>query len=127
MSLIFKDLHGPVSIYLSWTSSGPVLRAEEGDLIRVVFKNEASRPYSVQAHGVQYTIDQEGTLYSDRYQGLWFLKDNEDYSVALKSTSFLLFFFLLWLHTGNQLLKVKEKKQNEFHIYASQRANVPTL
>ncbi|RVE55422.1 hypothetical protein OJAV_G00236480, partial [Oryzias javanicus] len=47
---------------------GPVLRAEEGDIIRVVFKNKASRPYSIQAHGVQYTIDQEGTLYS-RYQG----------------------------------------------------------
>uniref|UniRef100_A0A3P9KBJ3 ferroxidase n=1 Tax=Oryzias latipes TaxID=8090 RepID=A0A3P9KBJ3_ORYLA len=61
---------------MQWTSEqehlgilGPVLRAEEGDIIRVVFKNKASRPYSIQAHGVQYTIDQDGTLYNNRYKG----------------------------------------------------------
>ncbi|XP_034035380.1 ceruloplasmin [Thalassophryne amazonica] len=42
---------------------GPVLRAEEGDTIRVVFKNKASRPYSIQPHGVQYSIEQDGTPY----------------------------------------------------------------
>uniref|UniRef100_A0A1A8FV06 Hephaestin n=1 Tax=Nothobranchius korthausae TaxID=1143690 RepID=A0A1A8FV06_9TELE len=42
---------------------GPVVRAEEKDTIRVVFKNLASRPYSIQPHGVQYTIEQDGTLY----------------------------------------------------------------
>uniref|UniRef100_A0A7N6AWG4 ferroxidase n=1 Tax=Anabas testudineus TaxID=64144 RepID=A0A7N6AWG4_ANATE len=42
---------------------GPVLRAEEKDTIRVVFKNKASRSYSIQPHGVQYSIEQEGTLY----------------------------------------------------------------
>uniref|UniRef100_A0A4W6F7P2 ferroxidase n=1 Tax=Lates calcarifer TaxID=8187 RepID=A0A4W6F7P2_LATCA len=35
---------------------GPVLRAEEKDTIRVVFKNKASRPYSIQPHGVQYRV-----------------------------------------------------------------------
>uniref|UniRef100_A0A3B3HM20 Ceruloplasmin n=1 Tax=Oryzias latipes TaxID=8090 RepID=A0A3B3HM20_ORYLA len=38
---------------------GPVLRAEEGDIIRVVFKNKASRPYSIQAHGVLETAKTE--------------------------------------------------------------------
>ncbi|KAG7280767.1 hypothetical protein CRUP_037697 [Coryphaenoides rupestris] len=42
---------------------GPVLRAEEKDTIQVVFKNKASRPYSIQPHGVQYSIEQDGTLY----------------------------------------------------------------
>ncbi|XP_067085759.1 ceruloplasmin [Osmerus mordax] len=42
---------------------GPVIRAEEEDTIKVVFKNNAKRPYSVQPHGVQYSIEQEGTLY----------------------------------------------------------------
>ncbi|XP_028443548.1 ceruloplasmin-like [Perca flavescens] len=42
---------------------GPVLRAEEKDNIKVVFKNKASRPYSIQPHGVQYSIEQDGTLY----------------------------------------------------------------
>uniref|UniRef100_A0A7N6FBG5 ferroxidase n=1 Tax=Anabas testudineus TaxID=64144 RepID=A0A7N6FBG5_ANATE len=35
---------------------GPVLRAEEKDTIRVVFKNKASRSYSIQPHGVQYRV-----------------------------------------------------------------------
>ncbi|CAB1420472.1 unnamed protein product [Pleuronectes platessa] len=42
---------------------GPVLRAEERDTINVVFKNKASRPYSIQPHGVQYDVEQDGTLY----------------------------------------------------------------
>ncbi|XP_061594625.1 ceruloplasmin isoform X1 [Cololabis saira] len=42
---------------------GPVLRAEEKDTIKVMFKNKASRPYSIQPHGVQYSIEQDGTLY----------------------------------------------------------------
>ncbi|KAK9962618.1 hypothetical protein ABG768_007975 [Culter alburnus] len=32
---------------------GPILRAEVGERIQVVFKNNASRPYSVHAHGVK--------------------------------------------------------------------------
>ncbi|KAM8745224.1 ceruloplasmin [Acanthopagrus schlegelii] len=42
---------------------GPVLRAEEKDTIKVVFKNKASRAYSIQPHGVQYSVEQDGTLY----------------------------------------------------------------
>ncbi|XP_073673584.1 ferroxidase HEPHL1-like [Garra rufa] len=32
---------------------GPIIRAEVGERIQVVFKNKASRPYSVHAHGVK--------------------------------------------------------------------------
>ncbi|XP_036371952.1 ceruloplasmin [Megalops cyprinoides] len=43
---------------------GPVIRAEVADTIRVTFRNNATRPYSIQPHGVQYSIKQEGTLYN---------------------------------------------------------------
>ncbi|XP_053179120.1 ceruloplasmin [Scomber japonicus] len=47
---------------------GPVLRAEEKDTIKVVFKNKATRPYSIQPHGVQYSIEQDGTLYHNELE-----------------------------------------------------------
>ncbi|KAF3835415.1 hypothetical protein F7725_027973, partial [Dissostichus mawsoni] len=47
---------------------GPVLRAEEKDTIKVVFKNKASRPYSIQPHGVQYSIEDSGTLYHNELE-----------------------------------------------------------
>ncbi|XP_075124940.1 ceruloplasmin-like [Leptodactylus fuscus] len=43
---------------------GPVILAKVGDTIKVTFKNNASRPYSIQAHGVSYSKDMEGALYS---------------------------------------------------------------
>jgi FtsP/CotA-like multicopper oxidase with cupredoxin domain len=44
---------------------GPILRAEVGDTIKVVFKNNASRPYSVHPHGVFYEKASEGAMYAD--------------------------------------------------------------
>jgi FtsP/CotA-like multicopper oxidase with cupredoxin domain len=44
---------------------GPVLRAEVGDTIKVVFKNNASRPYSMHPHGVFYDKASEGSMYAD--------------------------------------------------------------
>ena len=44
---------------------GPVLRAEVGDTIKVVFKNNASRPYSMHPHGVFYEKTSEGSMYVD--------------------------------------------------------------
>lgn len=44
---------------------GPLLQAEVGDTIRVVFKNNASRPYSMHPHGVIYDKASEGALYND--------------------------------------------------------------
>uniref|UniRef100_H3CCD3 ferroxidase n=1 Tax=Tetraodon nigroviridis TaxID=99883 RepID=H3CCD3_TETNG len=56
-----KMLRSPEELHLGIL--GPVLRAEEKDRISVVFKNKASRPYSIQPHGVQYSVEQDGTLY----------------------------------------------------------------
>ena len=42
---------------------GPVLHAEVGDTIKVVFKNKATHPYSMHAHGVAYEKSSEGTAY----------------------------------------------------------------
>lgn len=44
---------------------GPLIRAEVGDTIRVVFKNNASQPYSMHPHGVFYTRPNEGVPLGD--------------------------------------------------------------
>jgi hephaestin len=41
---------------------GPVIHAEVGDTIRVVFRNHGTHPYSIHPHGVSYTSDMEGAL-----------------------------------------------------------------
>lgn len=48
---------------------GPMIRAQVGDTIRVVFRNQASRPYSMHPHGVFYDKDSEGALYEDGTAG----------------------------------------------------------
>ncbi|XP_018424392.1 PREDICTED: ceruloplasmin-like [Nanorana parkeri] len=42
---------------------GPVIRAQVGDTIEVIFKNNASHPYSIQVHGVNHRKDMEGAVY----------------------------------------------------------------
>ena len=42
---------------------GPVLHAEVGDTIKVVFKNNATHAYSMHPHGVAYEKASEGTAY----------------------------------------------------------------
>ena len=44
---------------------GPVIRAEVGDKIKVVFKNNLSFPASIHAHGVLYSKSSEGAPYND--------------------------------------------------------------
>lgn len=44
---------------------GPVIRAEVGDTIKVVFRNNASFPFSLHPHGVAYSRDSEGAMYGD--------------------------------------------------------------
>lgn len=44
---------------------GPVIRGEVGDVIEVVFKNKATRPYSIHPQGVRYDKANEGSLYND--------------------------------------------------------------
>ncbi|HEU5403055.1 MAG TPA: multicopper oxidase domain-containing protein [Terriglobales bacterium] len=48
---------------------GPVLRAEVGDTIKVVFKNNATHPFSMHPHGVLYQKDAEGADYNDKTSG----------------------------------------------------------
>jgi len=48
---------------------GPLLRASVGDTIRVVFRNQASHPFSMHPHGVIYTKDSEGAPYQDGTSG----------------------------------------------------------
>jgi hephaestin len=48
---------------------GPVIRAAVGDTIKVVFRNLATRPYSMHPHGVFYNKDSEGAPYNDGRTG----------------------------------------------------------
>jgi FtsP/CotA-like multicopper oxidase with cupredoxin domain len=48
---------------------GPILRGEVGDTIHVVFKNNATHPASIHAHGVFYNKDSEGASYDDGTSG----------------------------------------------------------
>ncbi len=48
---------------------GPLLRAEVGDTIEVVFKNNTQRSVTMHPHGVFYTKSSEGAPYADGTQG----------------------------------------------------------
>ncbi|XP_063109706.1 coagulation factor V isoform X1 [Cavia porcellus] len=54
---------------------GPIIRAEVDDVIQVHFKNLASRPYSIHAHGLSYEKSSEGRSYDDDSPE-WFQDDN---------------------------------------------------
>ena len=41
---------------------GPVLRAEVGDTLRVVVRNNARQPYSLHVHGLRYAASSEGAM-----------------------------------------------------------------
>ncbi len=61
---------------------GPILRGAVGDTIKVVFKNNATHPYSMHPHGVLYEKDSEGADYNDGTSS----KDKEDGCVAPGAT-----------------------------------------
>jgi len=48
---------------------GPLIRGVVGDTIRVVFRNNGDRPYSVHPHGVLYDKSSEGVPYNDGTAG----------------------------------------------------------
>ena len=48
---------------------GPILRGAVGDTIKIVFKNNATHPYSMHPHGVLYEKDSEGADYNDSTSG----------------------------------------------------------
>ncbi|XP_076602278.1 coagulation factor V [Chaetodon auriga] len=55
---------------------GPVIKAEVGQSIMVVFRNNANRPYSLHPNGVSYTKQTEGLSYEDGSK-YWYKYDNE--------------------------------------------------
>lgn len=61
---------------------GPVLRGEVGDSIKVFFKNNASRPFSMHPHGLLYQKNSEGSGYNDGTTG----EDKADDAVAPGAT-----------------------------------------
>ncbi len=61
---------------------GPVIRGVVGDTIQVVFKNNATLPYTVHPHGVFYAKNSEGAPYDDGTGG----PDKADDSVAPGAT-----------------------------------------
>ncbi|XP_038613796.1 coagulation factor V [Tachyglossus aculeatus] len=67
------DLRGEYEEHLGIL--GPVIRAEVDDVIKVHFKNLASRPYSLHAHGLSYDKLSEGKSYEDEMPE-WFKKDD---------------------------------------------------
>jgi hypothetical protein len=56
---------------------GPILYGEVGDTLKIFFKNNTSRPYSMHPHGLLYQKDSEGSSYNDGTSG----KDKEDDAV----------------------------------------------
>lgn len=61
---------------------GPMIRAEVGDTIKIVFRNNAAFPASMHPHGVFYEKSSEGALYKDGTEG----KDKEDDGVPTGGT-----------------------------------------
>ncbi|CAL8321322.1 unnamed protein product [Merluccius merluccius] len=55
---------------------GPLIKAEVGQTIMVVFMNKASHPYSLHPNGVSYTKRTEGLSYEDESK-YWYKYDNE--------------------------------------------------
>jgi len=48
---------------------GPLIRAEVGDSIRIIFRNNTHLRVTMHAHGVSYTKDAEGAMYNDNTSG----------------------------------------------------------
>ena len=61
---------------------GPLIHAEVGDTIKIVFKNNATHPFGMHPHGVLYLKDSEGADYNDGTVG----PDREDGCVAPGAT-----------------------------------------
>lgn len=68
------DIRGEMDEHLGIL--GPVIKAEVGQTIMVVFRNNANRPYSLHPNGVSYTKLTEGLSYEDDSKH-WYKYDNE--------------------------------------------------
>jgi hephaestin len=65
----FKSLKPRVPAWEHLGFLGPLLRAEVGDTIKVVLKNNTRRPVSLHPHGVSYKKSSEGAPYNDGTAG----------------------------------------------------------
>ncbi|KAK3522186.1 hypothetical protein QTP70_027002 [Hemibagrus guttatus] len=45
--------HSAVSVSMQPDTTGPIIKAEVGEVLQIIFLNKASRPYSIQPHGVK--------------------------------------------------------------------------
>ena len=61
---------------------GPIFHGEVGDAFKIIFRNNATHPYSMHPHGVLYEKDSEGADYNDNTTA----KDKEDGCVAPGAT-----------------------------------------
>ncbi|KAM3607792.1 uncharacterized protein V6R79_014032 [Siganus canaliculatus] len=73
-SFTIPEIRGEIDEHLGIL--GPVIKAEVGQTIIVVFKNNANRPYSIHPNGVSYTKQTEGLSYEDESNS-WYQYDNE--------------------------------------------------
>ncbi|XP_013885500.1 coagulation factor V [Austrofundulus limnaeus] len=73
-SFTTPDIRGEMDEHLGIL--GPVIKAEIGQTIMIVFKNKANRPYSLHPNGVSYTKLSEGLSYEDGCK-YWYKYDNE--------------------------------------------------
>ncbi|XP_070770909.1 coagulation factor V [Enoplosus armatus] len=73
-SFTIPDIRGEIDEHLGIL--GPIIKAEVGQSIMVVFRNKASRPYSLHPNGVTYTKQTEGLSYDDGSK-YWYKYDNE--------------------------------------------------
>ncbi|KAM7407046.1 hypothetical protein PAMA_002993 [Pampus argenteus] len=68
------DIRGEMDEHLGIL--GPVIKAEVGQTIMVVFRNNANRPYSIHPNGVSYSKSTEGLSYEDGSK-YWHKYDND--------------------------------------------------
>ena len=61
----FKTLKPRTDAWAHLGMIGPVVRAEVGDTIHIVFKNNGHHPFTLHPHGVFYKKDSEGAEYND--------------------------------------------------------------
>jgi hephaestin len=61
----FKTLKPRTDAWSHLGMIGPLVRAEVGDTIHIVFKNNGHHPFTMHPHGVFYTKDSEGAEYND--------------------------------------------------------------
>ncbi|KAK2905616.1 coagulation factor V isoform X1 [Channa argus] len=73
-SFTTPDIRGEIDEHLGIL--GPMIKAEVGQSILVVFRNNANRPYSLHPNGVSYTKQTEGLSYEDGSK-YWYQYDNE--------------------------------------------------